>query len=211
MTIRNAYLRAARSAAQLLADPAVAAAWEKPSALAEFRVSGLAGHLGRQVTRVVELAAAGPADEAPIGLLDHFGRSTWVGATLSDPTSVGVREGGEKDAAGGPAALAGHIAALVTDLEEVLPTLPADLVVALPWAGWALRFDDFLVTRLLEIAVHNDDLAVSVGIDAPEQPDEVLGPVFAVLTELAVNRHGATAVLRALSRAERAPATIAAI
>ncbi|MFC7483163.1 hypothetical protein ACFQX7_28525 [Luedemannella flava] len=59
--------------------------------------------------------------------------------------------------------------------------------------------------------MHNDDLAVSVGIDAPAQPDEVLEPVFALLTKLAVKQHGATAVLRALSRAERAPATIAAI
>ncbi len=211
MTIRNAYLRAARSAADLLADPAVAAAWDKPSALAEFRVSGLAGHLGRQVNRVVELAAAGPATEAPIGLLDHFVRSSWVGATVDSPTSVSVRESGESDAVVGPAALADSIAARVTDLEKTFVTLPDDLVVSLPWAEWALTFDDFLVTRLLEIAVHNDDLAVSVGVPTPEQPDEVLEPVFAVLTRLAVRQHGATAVLRALSRAERAPATIAAI
>ena len=211
MTIRNAYLRAARSAADLLADPAVAAAWDKPSALAEFRVSGLAGHLGRQVNRVVELAAAGPATEAPIGLLDHFVRAAWVGATVDSPTSVSVRESGESDAVVGPAALADRIAARVTDLEKTFVTLPDDLVVSLPWAEWALTFDDFLVTRLLEIAVHNDDLAVSVGVPTPEQPDEVLEPVFAVLTRLAVRQHGATAVLRALSRAERAPATIAAI
>ncbi|GAA1753217.1 maleylpyruvate isomerase N-terminal domain-containing protein [Luedemannella helvata] len=211
MTIRSAYLQAARSAAQLLADPAVAAAWEQPSALAEFRVSGLAGHLGRQVSRVVELTAAGPATQTPIGLLDHFERSAWVGATVDSPTSVGVRESGEKDAAAGPAALADTIAAHVTALADTFATLPDDLVVSLPWAGWALTFDDFLVTRLLEIAVHNDDLAVSVGVDAPAQPEEVLEPVFALLTRLAVRQHGATAVLRALSRAERAPATIAAI
>ncbi|MFC7483164.1 hypothetical protein ACFQX7_28530 [Luedemannella flava] len=96
MTIREAYLRAARSAAELLADPAVAAAWDEPSALAEFRVSGLAGHLGRQVNRVVELAAAGPSAEAPITLLDHFERSTWVGAQPDDPVSVGVRESGRR-------------------------------------------------------------------------------------------------------------------
>jgi hypothetical protein len=38
----------------------------------------------------------------------------------------------------------------------------------------------------------------------------VLDPVFALLTRLAVRRHGPTALLRALSRSERAPATIAA-
>ena len=43
--MRSAFLEAATSAARLLAEPAVAAAWERPSALAKLSVSGLAGHL----------------------------------------------------------------------------------------------------------------------------------------------------------------------
>jgi hypothetical protein len=39
----------------------------------------------------------------------------------------------------------------------------------------------------------------------------VLDPVFGLLTGLAVREHGSVAVLRALSRAERAPRTIAGI
>jgi hypothetical protein len=39
-------------------------------------------------------------------------------------------------------------------------------------------------------------------------PDGVLGPVLSLLTRLAVRRHGQSAVLAALTRAERAPAAI---
>jgi hypothetical protein len=47
-----------------------------------------------------------------------------------------------------------------------------------------------------------------VGSPAPELPDEVLAPVLGLLTRLAVRRHGQSAVVAALSRAERAPARI---
>ena len=64
---------------------------------------------------------------------------------------------------------------------------------------------------MLEISVHLDDLAVSAGLPTPELPRDVLDPVLTLLHELAVRRHGPLAVLRALRRAERAPASIAAI
>jgi Mycothiol maleylpyruvate isomerase N-terminal domain len=52
------YLDSAAVAVALLADPAVTASWDEPSALAEFTVRGLAGHLARQVHVVRELLAA---------------------------------------------------------------------------------------------------------------------------------------------------------
>ncbi|HEY0497890.1 MAG TPA: hypothetical protein VGD48_19265 [Kutzneria sp.] len=42
----STFLSAARSAAVLLHTPELAESWTKPSALAEFRVSGLAGQVG---------------------------------------------------------------------------------------------------------------------------------------------------------------------
>lgn len=45
----------------------------------------------------------------------------------------------------------------------------------------------------------------------PELPEAVLDPVFALLTRLSARKHGAPAVLRALTRAERAPSSITAI
>jgi hypothetical protein len=195
----------------LLADPAVSAAWEKPSALAKLTVGGLAGHLARQVTRAVEVVTADPPAEPPISLLDHYARSQWVGADLDDEANVYIRTASDQAAADGPAALVTRTGAALDTLRTALPAVPADRVVHLPWGPWALSLDDFLVTRMMEIAVHSDDLAVSVGMPTPPLPAPVLDPVIGLLSTLAVRRHGATAVLRALSRAERAPASIAAI
>ncbi|MFG2059211.1 maleylpyruvate isomerase N-terminal domain-containing protein [Micromonospora sp. NPDC048930] len=208
--IRSAYLTAARSAVALLADPAVTGQWDAPSALAEFRVGGLAGHLAFQILAVpAVLAEPVPAGE-PVGLLDHYARGTWIGAPVDDEVNVGIRASGERVAADGPEALLAAARAAVDELAAVLPAEPAGRVVHLARGPWSLTLDDYLTTRLMELAVHSDDLAVSVGVPTPELPAETLDPVLALLARLAVRRHGQPAVLRALSRAERAPANVTA-
>jgi hypothetical protein len=209
--IRTAYLDAAASELGLLRDPAVASAWDEPSALREFQVSGLAGHLASQVFTVPVVLSADVPDAAPISLLDHYARAAWLGADVDAEANVAIRQTGDTLAAPGAAALADKVAATVNDLGPMLSDEPPDRIVYLPWASGSLRLDDFLITRMMEIAVHSDDLAASISIDAPPLPDAVLTPVLALLSRLAVRRHGQAAVLRAFSRAERAPAGIAAI
>jgi hypothetical protein len=84
-------------------------------------------------------------------------------------------------------------------------------VVRPAWLAWALRLDDFLLVRTLEIVVHCDDLVASVGLEPVDLPAPVVRPVLAVLLDLAVDRHGQAAVLRALARRERAPESIAGL
>ena len=207
---RDAFVQAAASAAALLREPAVAASWDSASVLREFSVAGLAGHLARQVLAVPRvLAQPVPADQ-PVSLLDHYGRVSWIDAGLDDEANVEIRRGGEGEAADGAAALAAKTAVAVEALRSALPAEPAGLLVRPSWVSWTLTLDDFLITRMMEIAVHSDDLALSVGVTTPALPPAVLDPVLELLTRLAVRRHGATAVLRALSRSERAPGTIAA-
>ncbi|MEV0626712.1 maleylpyruvate isomerase N-terminal domain-containing protein [Nonomuraea wenchangensis] len=208
--IRKSYVIAATSAVSLLEEPAVSAAWDKPSALTEFSVAGLAGHLAHQIVRVRDVLGSDGAGHEPIELLEHYSRSPWVEAGLDHETNVGIRRGGEAAAADGPAALIERTRALLDAQITALPAEPADRVVHVKWSGWALTLDDFLLTRLVELVVHADDLAASVGVETPALPPEVIGPVVELLARLAVHRHGATAVIRALSRAERAPATISA-
>ncbi|MEV0698831.1 maleylpyruvate isomerase N-terminal domain-containing protein [Saccharopolyspora sp. NPDC050389] len=207
-TIREAYLQAAASAAAVLGDPAVAAAWDRPSALAEFSVRGLAGHLASQILFVPRLLATAEPAEEPLPLLGYYAKSEWIGADVNADVNVRLREIGEDFAAEGSAALVAEVDSAVRDLRSELPAAPADRAVA--FSQRVLRVDDFLITRMMEIAVHSDDLASSVGIATPELPPEVYDHVLALLSQLAVRRHGQTAVLRALSRAERAPATIVA-
>ena len=151
-----------------------------------------------------------PADST-IELLDHYSSVTWRTAGVNDEINVGIRDQGEQHATDGPAALAERVASVAAELAATLPAEPADRIVFLPWGPWSLRLDDFLVTRIMELAVHSDDLAYSVDTDTPTLPDAVLDPVLGLLTALAVRRHGQPAVLRALSRAERAPDRINAI
>ncbi|MER7892449.1 maleylpyruvate isomerase N-terminal domain-containing protein [Micromonospora sp. NPDC094482] len=206
--IRTAYLTAARSAVGLLGEPAVAARWDAPSALAEFGVAGLAGHLASQVFQVEAVLAEPVPEGDPIGLLDHYARGSWGGASVDDEVNVGIRRAGEKIAVAGAAALVEGTAAAVRRLAEALADEPADRVVHLARGPWSLALDDFLTTRLMELAVHSDDLAVSVDVPTPQLPAEVIDPVLSLLARLAVRRHGQPAVLRALTRAERAPALI---
>jgi hypothetical protein len=210
VSVRDAYVVAADSVVELLATDEVAAGWNQPSALAEWTVGGLAGHLAGQVFTAVEILRAGPSDQAPITLDDHYARAAWVDASLDDAVSVGIREGGRQNAAGGPAHLVGRVVAAREEVATLVHAAAPDQVALIPWQGWALTLDDLLVTRMMEIAVHSDDLAVSVDVQPPTLPTDVLQPVLALLTGLAVRRHGQSAVLSALTRSERAPADISA-
>jgi hypothetical protein len=89
--------------------------------------------------------------------------------------------------------LAGHLSQQVRSVREVLAgpvpdAAPIGLFEHYARAPW----------------VHAD-IAVSAGIDTPTLPGAVLDPVVALLSGLAVRRHGQAALLRAFARVERAP------
>lgn len=209
--VRTVYLEAADRAAGMIADPAVADHWEDPSALPEMTVGALAGHLARQIFNVQRILAQPAADEPPISLLEHYARAAWIDAGLQDPANTSIRDESAQEAAEGPAGLAARAAAAAGELREQLAAEPDGRVVLIPWGPWPLTLDDMLRTRIMEIAVHGDDLACSIGLDEAHLPAAVTDIAIGVLARLAVRRHGATAVLRALSRAERAPASITGI
>lgn len=204
------YLEAAAAAVRQLRDPAVAEAWAEPSALPGMSVGALACHLAGQLFSVRNLLKAPARDEEPIPLLDHYKRAAWVEAGLDDKVNVGIRTTAESTAAHGHGALVARVEAAFAELPDRLASQDAGRSVHIPWQGWSLTLDDFLVTRMMEITVHGDDLAASLGQEPPELPDSVLGPVLGLLVGVALRRHGQSAVVRALSRAERAPATITA-
>lgn len=63
----------------------------------------------------------------------------------------------------------------------------------------------------MELVVHGDDLAVSLGVPTPVMPETATEATIALLARIAAWRHGPLAVVRALARQERAPQTIAAL
>lgn len=211
---REVFTEAAEVAAGLLTDPAVAAAWTRGSACEGMTVGGLAHHLADQVANTVRLLREPPTAEEPIRLLDHYRRATWVHTPVGEGVNAAISRGADEAAAGGPERLAEQVradlAALPATITPVLAGEREPDTVHIPWQGWTLRTDDFLATRLMEIVVHSDDLAVSVELPMPTYADGVLRPVLALLTEVAVDRHGQAAVVRALSRPQRAPASVSA-
>lgn len=208
---RELYLQVAATAAALLAADEVAARWDEPSALAEFSVRGLAGHLAGQVFFLPAMLAQPVPAEPVIAIEDYYARADWIGSAVDTTFNQRIRSGGEEDASGGPADLAERVAACVAELRGTLPEA-ADRPVRRPtWGNWSISFDDFVTSRMFELVIHSDDLAHSVGIPTPEFPTEAVETVVDLLSRIALRRHGATAVLRGLSRAERAPASISAL
>jgi Mycothiol maleylpyruvate isomerase N-terminal domain len=204
--VRDDFVNVAKSSLTLLKDPVIAAKWGEPSALEDFSVGGLAFHLADQLFLVQQAApAAGPA----VSLDDYYSAPVWVDPDASREAGVNLVRRMEDAAVQGLPAIIQSAEDALAEVRVRITEAPADLIVEM--RGRTLTFDDLLLTRLMEFVVHSDDLAVSVGVPTPEVPESAAIAVVGLLSRIAIRRHGATAVVRALSRSERAPATISAL
>lgn len=95
MSLRIAYLETAAQAVALLDAPEVAASWEKPSALAQWTVGGLVGHLAYQIFSVNPALEGSASELEPIPVLEHYARAVWIDAPLDGEISSGIRAKGE--------------------------------------------------------------------------------------------------------------------
>jgi hypothetical protein len=168
-------------------------------------VGGLAAHLYR-ATLTVRLYLDGPVagDRPPVSAAEYYDR-------LLDPrweseTNAAIRRRGEEGAAVGPDGLIASFDDTASWLAERVPAEEPHRIVTVA-GGLDMTLDDYLRTRILEIAVHADDLAASLGTEA-HLPAAVWGEAIAMLADLARRRHGDVAVLRALARRERTSGTI---
>lgn len=203
MMLGSTFLEAAAAVEPLLATPAVDDRWDEPSALPLITVGELCGHLVRAVATVRHyLDAAEPGGD---DLLDAPGYLTSIDDLDGDLTSrlhQGIRARAAEEAAGGPAAVRAAWNEALAALRSRLPREPEGRRLAV-LGNRVMLLDDYLVTRLLEVIVHGDDLAASLSVDVPSFPPTAATPVIACLVEAARRRHGDLAVLRALTRRER--------
>lgn len=204
----------ARIAAELVQHPEVTRRWSDESACAGMTVGGLAFHLAGQCRNAARLLSAAPHDEDPISALEHYRRAAWAHSAPDDEANVTIREAADAEAAGGPEALAAQarrdLEALPAALDPVLAGERTPDSVLIPWQGWSLTAHDLVLTRTMEALVHSDDLAASVGLPTPLFPDDAAYAVLALLSAVAADRHGQAAVLRVLSRPQRAGRSAAA-
>ncbi|MFI6094025.1 maleylpyruvate isomerase N-terminal domain-containing protein [Lentzea sp. NPDC051213] len=210
MTIRDDFLTTARIALDLMRSPQVAENWDKPSALPEFGVSGLAGHIGYQALPLPSMIETPIGDEPVVSLMEHYARANWTDLDVDSEFHTRIRAGGEKLAAQGQDDLCDRFERTLEELAETLPGLDNRPVRMPHWGPWAVPLDEYLLSRLMEFVVHSDDLAVSVGLDTPEFPGHVNEAVLGLLTRMALTKHSAVDLVRAFSRKERAPQDITA-
>lgn len=200
--VREAWAEAAGVAVRLLASPHVAGAWNEPSVLDGMTVAILASHMGRGLLQVTWFLDA-PAPPAPtVTAAEYFARLTGT----TNPASTlnqGVQSRAAEVAASGPEALVAQLHDVMpATVPRVLAAPPERVIEVLHRPGEALLLDEYLRTRCVELAVHVEDLALSVGVDVAVS-DATRAIAVNVLVAAARLRHGDVAVLRALARRER--------
>jgi len=221
---RVTYLEAAASAVDLIGDERVASRWHEESVLPGMTVGVLAAHLGRSLTQVEFLldlevdsgvdsgpdsdggreAGGGPGgtDIAVIDASTYFGTFEGIADRESD-VSRGVIRRGTESAEKGVLAVVAQCRETLDRLRSRLASEPAGRRLGVAHRpGEIISLDDYLRTRLVEFAVHTDDLSLSIGA-AVTSPPAALAAAVDVLVGAARVRHGDLAVLRALSRRER--------
>jgi hypothetical protein len=207
----TAFLACAQVAEELIASDTAAERWREPSALTGYTVGGLAGHLARAVL-TLDGYLAGPAPQVePTDAAGYYLRVLAAHDPVSSDFHLRVRQRGEEEAADGPAALAARLRDARDALADRLATVEAGRLVA-ALDGTALPVEEYLQTRLVELVVHLDDLAVSIGLAEPAGvPDAAYETVAVVLTRLAVRRTGGLPAVRSLARRERRPDAVRAL
>jgi len=126
----------------------------EPSGLGGWTVGDLVVHLGYGIRMVAEVTAA--TDREPIPLTDYVAGYAPARDQIAEDTSVVA------------ASLRGRELAGIDEMAaEAWRALDAGLPPVVLGRRGPLRRDDFLVTRLLEVVTHGDDLHRLLGSDHP--------------------------------------------
>jgi Mycothiol maleylpyruvate isomerase N-terminal domain len=202
---RNVFFGATSSVADLIASPAVGGHWGEWSRLEGFTVGGIAGHIVRSVQTLVDLLERPlPEGARVVTPAQYFGVNKPKSPALADPIAKFNVDDGENRAQFGQGAVVGTFRELVAHAEEILGDLTATTIIPTIRVPDGVTFlGIYLTTRVVELVVHGDDLASSVGVDW--QPPLAAGALaIGMLLQIASEQHGAVEVLRVLARSERA-------
>ena len=198
--IRSTYLATADAVVELLGKPEVVDAWEDVSVLPAFRVSGLAGHLGRSIFQVDDYLDSLVAGTPPITAAVYFAELEGTD-DIGSPLNMSVRQRGHEAAKRGPAELAANASDRLSTLRDKLVGQPADRQIQV-FRNRVLLLDEYLKTRLVEMVVHVEDLALSIGAGVG-LPTDAIAIATDTMVATARSRHGDLAVLRGMTRRER--------
>ena len=215
--VRDTFLEMIDLAVEMLAQPALRTRWPDASALEGYTCGALAGHLVRSLLTVdtylddpVVPESTARLEQPPLDAATYFDRALGDHDPFTSSMHIAVRERSAELGGSDAGDLYARASALRDRLRRRLPAQPSDASIRVI-GGLVMRVDDYLDTRIVELAVHLDDLAVSLEVPTPAYPDDASRRAVAVMAELARRRRGDLAVLRALTRTERATGPISAL
>lgn len=204
--LRPVLTEASASALELVASPEVGREWANPSSLDGMTVGGLAAHFIMALRRTVELLEAEAPDTDRIATpFEFFGDNRRESpSVLDDERARWIVAASEDGAAEGQAEVVDELTSVIAQVDAALAETPPGTTVPTPRIPDArARLDDFVRTRLIEVVLHGDDLATSVGV-VWHPPRRAADEVVGLLVEMARERVGDLEVLRGLAREERA-------
>ena len=203
--VRELVIEATDAAAALMADGRVAAAWDEPSALAGMTVGALSAHLVRAAGSVLAYLDRTDPSSVPDGEL--LTPVTYFHAAIASPIHERIKEVSADESRAGPAEVAARCAEVAAAMRTRFAAEPPDRLLG-ALGGRMLTLDDFCRTRLIEVLIHLDDLAASVGLPPPDTDPAGRAIVIEILVGISRLLHGDWEVIRALARDERRTAEV---
>ncbi len=194
--IATHFLDAATAATPLFEDPTLSSRWDLPSVLDGFTMGELAGHLARAVGVTSAVLARGDASGAPRPVVEYYCAAIAEWQQRADR----IHDNARGEAALGPDGMHERWLAALDECRGLLADPPATVRTS---TGDVLDVEDYLLTRGVELAVHTDDFAASLGRPLPDGATHLVRLVNDLLLDVARAQHGERAVLRALARRER--------
>ena len=198
--VRSLVVEAVQAAAALMNTDEVRDQWDEPSALDSMTVGALCAHLVRAAGATIAYLDRTDAQATPDG--EVLTPVTYFHAAVDAPIHDQIKTVSANEAVIGHTQMVEKCELLVDQLTQRLSTEPPSRLVG-ALGGRMLSLDDFCRTRLIEVLLHLDDLASSVGLSTPETDPDGLAIVVDIITGIARHTHGDRAVLHALARTER--------
>lgn len=201
------FIQACDLAVRVMDDDAVATRWREPSVLHGLTVGGLAAHMYAAIRRFeVALDEDLPGSPTVLELQDFYGLNR-----VHDPGDVDLgwhpllRDDAERRAARGAELVLRRFADVVSRTKRRLEDeSPQRLIPVWTVPDGATHLEVYVATRVVELVVHSDDLAVSVDHPSLLVPRDAASTAINAFIEMARQRIGDVAVIRAFARSERA-------
>lgn len=203
--VRKMVIDSAAVAADLVGSTDVAARWDDPSALEGMTIGALAAHLVRATGATLAYLDRTDPGQQPEGAL--LTKVTYFHAAIDSPIHERIKEVSADEAGAGADGVATRAREVAEQLRDRLPSEPEDRLVG-ALGNRMLTLDDFCRTRMIEIGMHIDDLAHSIGLATPALSEDITGEVIDIIVGIARHLHGDWAVIHGLARGERSSADV---